>query len=70
MLLSDIVADDQGGALLTWADEFWAYTDTMPVMVQRIDSTGNVLFCEYGMGVTPLQGCLTSDEIGQIEGLN
>jgi hypothetical protein len=53
--LDHMISDGQGGAILCWPDEYWAYTDTLPVVVQRIDSSGNLLFGTDGIRMTPLQ---------------
>jgi len=54
-ILDHMISDGQGGALLCWSDEYWAYTDTVPVVVQRIDSSGNLLFGTDGIRMTTLQ---------------
>jgi hypothetical protein len=50
-----MVSDGEGGAILAWSDQYLGYSDTMPAVIQRVDSLGNLYWGEYGMGVTPLR---------------
>lgn len=54
-ILDHMISDGQGGAVLCWSDDYWAYTDTLPVVTQRIDSSGNLLFGIDGIRMTTLQ---------------
>jgi hypothetical protein len=58
--LDDMVGDGFGGAILSWSDEYYGYSDTMPVVVQRINEFGDLIFGESGLNVTDLRSGIQS----------